>query len=424
MTYTHRILENMLVKTTQTRPLVYLNGMRQCGKSTLTENLPIDKAVNYITLDNPVSLSYGKNDPAGFLEGLPQDKLNVIDEVQLAPELFSHLKIAVDKKRRDSRDKAQFLLTGSANIFSLPSLAEALVGRMAILTLHPFSASEVKKTSVNFLEKLWNTDLSPAKYPLADVVEIIKDSTFPELALDQKGRNPYPIDRNTWFDGYITTIIQRDVRSLADIKNPEYIHQLLVSFAQRAGGLLNNTNIMKETGLDAKTYDKYKALCSSTFLIFELPSWSKPNKLDKRFVKQKKLFFSDTSLLCYLLQRDMEEVYKSDPATMGHIFENFIATEIMKAANSLGPYSVSHYNPVQYQGNEVDFIVENPKGEAIGIEVKLSGTIDDNDTKNMRALNETLGSKFKKGVIFYTGSDLIQAARNIWALPVNYLWEK
>jgi predicted AAA+ superfamily ATPase len=249
-------------------------------------------------------------------------------------------------------------------------------------------------------------------------VDVISDSTFPELALDRKK------NRELWFNDYITTILQRDVRTLADIKNPDNIYQLLVSFSQRAGGLLNNANVMKETGLDAKTYEKYKALCDSTFLIFELPSWTRPNKLNKKFVKQKKLFFTDTNLLCHIMQRDMKEVYKNDMTVMGHIFENFIATEIMKASKSLGSFSVSHFNPVQYQGREVDFVIENPKGEAIGIEVKLSGTVDEKDWANMGAMRETLGKKFKKGIVIYTGTDLVQAAWDIWAVPVNYLWEK
>ena len=214
------------------------------------------------------------------------------------------------------------------------------------------------------------------------------------------------------------------MRALADIKNPDNVYQLLVSFSQRAGSLINNANIMKETGLDAKTYEKYKAVCCSTFLIYELPSWAKPNKLDKKFVKQKKLYFTDTVMLCHLLQRDMEEIFKNDMTTMGHIFENFVASEIMKAVKSTGPFSVSHFNPVQNQGKEVDFIVESPRGEAIGIEVKMSGTIDGKDWANMAVLQKTIGKRFKKGIVIYTGAELTQIARSIWAVPVNYLWEK
>jgi predicted AAA+ superfamily ATPase len=418
MAYIYRILENLLNEDIETRPLVYLNGMRQCGKSTLVQNISISKKLNYITLDNTLNLSFAQNDPAGFMQQLPHDKLNIIDEVQLAPELFRYLKMAIDEKRFSNKDRALYLLTGSANIFALPKLADALVGRMSTLTLYPFSISEIKNTGVNFIEKIWNTDLQPKKYTKTNVVDLISAASFPEIALDKK-KNRY-----LWFNDYITTILQRDVRTLADIKKPENIYQLLVSLAQRAGSLLNNTNIMNETGLDTKTYEKYKALCNSAFLIFELPSWSRPNNINKRFIKQKKLFFTDTNLLCHIMQRDMSEVYKNDKVTMGHLFENFIATEIMKATKSLGPFTVSHFNPVQYQGKEVDFVIENQKGEAIGIEVKLDGTVNAKDWANMNVLQETIGNRFKKGIIIYTGTDLLQVGRNIWAMPVNYLWEK
>jgi len=416
MDYIKRVLEDAFKKTIKTRPLLYLNGPRQCGKSTLAQNIFSEKKLNYITFDNPVHLAFARNDPTGFLQQLPDNKLNVIDEVQLAPELFRYLKMAVDKKRLADKNNALYVLTGSANIFALPKLADALVGRMSVLTLYPFSAGEIKETGVNVIQKLWNDDLSPRKYPRANIVNIISNATFPEIALDKK-KNRYQ-----WFNDYITTLLQRDVRTLADIKNPDRIFQLLVSLAQRAGGLLNNANVMKETGLDAKTYEKYKALCENTFLVFELPSWTKPNRLNKKFVKQKKLYFTDTSLLCHIMQRDMEDVYKNDKTVMGHIFENFIATEIMKSAQSLDSFSVSHFNPVQNQGKEVDFIVESPNGKAIGIEVKLDSTINEKDWSNMNTLQETLGERFLKGIIIYTGNDLVQVSRKIWAVPVQYLW--
>ena len=417
MAYLTRILGNFLEKTTETRPLVYLNGMRQCGKTTLALNLQITKKINYTTFDNPASLSFAKKDPSGFIEQLPQNMLNIMDEVQLCPELFRYLKIAIDKKRHNNKVESFFLLTGSANIFALPKLADALVGRMSVLTLFPLSASEIKGTGINFVDKLWSDNLSPRKYQRTDLVRIISDATFPEIAINRK------IDRFLWFNDYLTTMLQRDVRVLADIKNPDNIYQLLVSLSQRAGSLLNNANIMKETGLDAKTYEKYKVLCNSTFLTFEMPSWAKPNKLDKRFVRQKKLYFTDTNLLCHIMQRSMDEINKNDNTVMGHIFENFIAAEIMKAAKSRGPLNVSHFNPVQNQGNEVDFVIEDPRGETIAVEVKLAGTINEKDWSSMLVLQETIGNKFKKGVVIYTGSELIQLSRKIWAVPVNYLWE-
>ena len=417
MAYIQRTLESSLKDSLATRSLVYLNGARQCGKSTLARNISTDRELNYVTFDNPASLFFAKNDPAGFVQQLPRKKLNIIDEVQLAPELFRYLKMAVDEKRFGGKDSGQYLLTGSANIFSLPKLSDALAGRMSIMPLFPFSVTEAKGTGVNFVEKLWNDDLQTGKYPPANIADAVLSAGFPEISINKN------INRFLWFNDYITTILQRDVRTLADIKNPDYIYQLLVSFSQRAAGLLNNAGVMKETGLDAKTYEKYKALCAGTFLIFELPSWTRPNRLNKKFVKQKKLFFTDTSLLCHIMQRDLKDVYKTDKTTMRHLFENFIATEIIKAAAPLGTYHVSHFNPVQNQGKEVDFVIENRNGQAIGIEVKLDGTINGNDWANMNVLSETLGNKFKKGIVIYTGTELVQLSRNIRAVPVNYLWE-
>jgi len=118
----------------------------------------------------------------------------------------------------------------------------------------------------------------------------------------------------------------------------------------------------------------------------------------------------------------MEEIYKNDKTVMGHIFENFIAVEIIKAAKAQGAYNVSHYNPVQNQGKEVDFIIESPNGKIMGIEVKLDGTINERDVANMSALKETVGDRFVKGIIIYTGNELIQVGGKIWAVPVNYLY--
>ena len=422
MAYIRRVLEDTIKKTIEARSIVYLNGMRQCGKSTLARNLSAGRELNYLTFDNPAHLFFARNDPEGFLQSLPQDMLNIIDEVQLAPELFRHLKMAIDENRllaaRHARKQGVFyLLTGSANIFALPELSDALVGRLSIQTLYPFSVSEIQETGLNFVEKLWKDDLKPEKYSRANIVNMISKATFPEIALDRKK------DRAQWFNDYLTTLLQRDVRTLADIKNPHNVYQILVSLAQRAACLLNNAAVMKETGLDAKTYEKYKALCHNTFLTFELPSWSKPNRLGKRFIKQKKLYFADTCLLCHIMQRNLEEIFKSDKTVMGYIFENFIASEIMKAVKALGTYSVLHFNPVQNQGREVDFVIENQDGKILGIEVKLAGTLNENDWANMHTLQETAGDMFLKGIILYTGTERIQVGRNIWAVPVNFLWE-
>jgi predicted AAA+ superfamily ATPase len=418
MAYIYRILEKKLENTAKMFSATYLCGARQCGKSTLVRHLSSQDNVNYMTFDTTVLRTAAKKDPDAFIAGLPNDKLNIIDEVQRVPAVYLLLKKAIDDRRFQGKGKALFLLTGSANIFGLPKLAKAMVGRMAILTLHPFSAAEMYKSDVNFIDRLWNEKLSVKNYKRAKLVNVIKDSAFPEIALDKT------IDRNAWFDGYLDTILERDAVEFAKIRKPELIHQLLASLSARVGSLLNNDNVMNETGLNQGTYEKYKSFCNAAYLTFEIQPWAKPNKLNKRFVKSKKIYFTDTNFLCFLMRRDISDVYEKDPSLMGHLFENFIATEIMKAISALpGKYYVSHFNPVRGDGKETDFVIEKDNGETIAVEVKLDASLNDKDFKNLELCRSTIGNKFKKGIILYTGEDLVPFADNLWAVPVNYLWE-
>ena len=273
MRYFERAIGKYLEKTLETRPLVYLNGPRQTGKSTLARSFRFRGATNYLSFDSPVNLTAAKADPAKFIQSLPSGRLNIIDEVQTAPEIFPYLKMAVDEGRRGSRGMGLYLLTGSANLLALPRLSEALVGRMSVLTLLPFSSSEYRRTGINFIENLFEDKLEYRKYRHYDLLNIIMHSGFPEPSL-----NP-GIDRTQWYDDYLNTLLLRDIRSVADIRNPSKEIMLLSILAMRAAGLLNNSQAAQETGLDIKTYERYKAAAANTFIIFEVPAWSKPNHL-------------------------------------------------------------------------------------------------------------------------------------------------
>jgi predicted AAA+ superfamily ATPase len=416
MEFFKRNLETYLEKTLNTRPLVYLNGPRQCGKSTLTENLGL-KNSNFLTFDSPVNMAAAKADPQNFISSLPQDKLNIIDEVQMAPEIFPFLKMDIDQRRR-SRSKGNstrlYLLTGSANLMALPRLSEALVGRMSVLTLLPFSSSEYYRTNTNFINRLFHEKYEQKSYKQYNILDVIVNSTFPEPALNSD------IDRAKWFDDYLNTLLQRDIRTVADIRNPSNMITLLSALAPRAGGLLNNNQIAAETGLDNKTYERYKTAAVNTFILFEIKAWAKPTQINKRFVKSPKLFFTDTNLLTYLLRRDISDIYNNDRSAMGHIFENFIAAEIMKNASSFTDLEISHFRTSDKK--EVDFVLEKGN-ETIGIEVKLSSTPSVHDFNGLRVLKEAAGKRFKKGILFYTGTEMVSFGMDFWAIPVSCLWE-
>jgi len=419
MNFIQRNLAKKLKNITNTFSVTYLNGPRQCGKSTLVQNFLSAENTNYMTFDTTAIRIAAKKDPEAFISSLPEDKINIIDEVQRVDSIPLLLKKAIDEKRSKEQRKSMFLLTGSASIHGLPDLAQAMVGRMAIITLLPFSAAETNNSKSNFIEKLWNENLIIKNYQKIDLINTIKDATFPEIALDKK------IDRNVWMDSYIETMLRREAVDFANIRKPELILQLLVSLCCRVGSLLNNNNVMSETGLNQITYDKYKSFCNNAFLTFEVQPWSKPNNLNKRFVKSKKIYFTDTNLLCFLLRRDISDVYKNDPSQMGHILENFVATEIMKSINTLpDKYNVSHFNPVRGDGKETDFIIEKDNGEILAIEVKLDSTLSEKDFKNLETCRNIIGSKFKRGVVLYPGQDLVPFGENFWAVPVSFLREE
>ena len=188
-------------------PVVLINGARQTGKSTLARSAA--GAAHYLTLDDQAVLHAALDDPQGFLSGLPRPA--ILDEVQRAPDLFVAIKAAVDRDRKPG----SFMLTGSADILLLPRLSDSLAGRMEILTLWPLSQSEIEGASVSLIDRLFDGPVPQVANPAADrgaVVQRILRGGYPTLL----GR-PAGARRNVWFDSYITTIVQRDIRDMADI---------------------------------------------------------------------------------------------------------------------------------------------------------------------------------------------------------------
>lgn len=415
MNYLNRNITQELEQSIETRPLTYLNGGRQVGKSTLCSHLPDNIKRNHITFDSPLVLATAKSQPAAFVDSLPNDILNIIDEVQFAPEIFPYLKMKIDSNRLNGNDKQKFLLTGSANLMAMPKLSEALVGRMSVLTLYPFSASEYYNLNKSLTERLFDEELRMSSFEDFNIVEVLKNSTYPEIATDAK------IDRIKWFDSYLTTILNRDIKSLSDLKNPEIMVALLSLLSTRTGGLLNNTEVAKELGVDYRTYEKMFTFALNSFLVFNVKPWARPNKLSKRFVKSPKLYFTDCNFLSYIMKREIDEMYENDKKAFGHVFENFVATELLKSAK-LNNLELSHYRT--QSGKEADFVLENAQGDVVGIEVKSAKDIDKKAYSGLLELKELCGDKFKKGIILYTGNDIVPLSEKIWAVPVCYFWKE
>ncbi|OFX09308.1 MAG: hypothetical protein A2516_01025 [Alphaproteobacteria bacterium RIFOXYD12_FULL_60_8] len=408
-----RHLKHKLLAALSASPVVFLNGPRQAGKSTLVKEIAQqDFPAEYVTFDSAIQIAAATSSPESYLR--ERKGALILDEVQLVPDVFRALKMVVDELRHahGGKLKGRFLLTGSANIMALPKLSDPLVGRMGVLTLYPLSNAEAGQGCGDFIERLFVQDFvaDTSRRGLADM---IRAATFPEISGASAG------DCASWFDGYLTTILQRDVRSLAQIEKLSALPNLLRILANRAGGLVNDADIARDAGLNPVTSRNYKTLLKMLFLTFELAPWYR--NIGKRLVKSPKGYLIDTLLLCHLLQYDLEDLEQNRPELFGHVLENFVATELLKLI-SLYSQKIDLLHFRTGDNKEVDFVLEKPNGQVAGIEVKKRDTVDQSDFKGLLELQALAGKDFVGGVVLYRGRDVVPFGRNLWAAPIANLW--
>lgn len=400
----------MLQEAMADTPVILLNGARQTGKSTLiqacTQALP---DASYLTTDDATVLAAAQRDPAGFLSGLSGTV--VIDEVQRAPALFPAIKLLVDRDRRPGR----FLLTGSANVLLLPQISESLAGRMEVMTLWPFSAGELAGQTEGFLATLFTPEPrfdTGERLDRAAYLRKIVEGGYPEALSRKTARR-----RDAWYGAYITTILQRDVRDLANIEQLSSLPRLLQFLASRSMGLANHAEISRAVQLPNSTLNRYMALLEMTYLVQPLLPWAA--NLGKRLVKSPKLMLCDTGLMAYLL--GIDGTGKIPDIALGALVENYVALELRKQM-SWYPGRLELFHLRERTGIEVDFILETPQGQVVGIEVKASGSVGEKDFKHLKFLQESLGARFHHGVVFYLGESPVRFGERLVALPLSALW--
>src|SRR3990167_1290468 len=366
MLYIKRTLKNNLLAALRVNPVVFLNGPRQAGKSTLVKHIANNEfPAEYVTFDSATQMAAAAASPEAYLD--ERKGSLIIDEVQLVPDIFRALKIVVDELRQTKKKKptGRFLLTGSANIMALPKLSEPLVGRNSVLTLYPLSGAETTHGKGDFIHKLFAGDFTSGRDE-ASLIDIIQAATFPEISAASEE------DRAIWFEGYLTTILQRDVRALAEIEKLSALPNLMRILANRAGSLMNDAEISRDAGLNHVTTRNYKTLLKMLFMTFELAPWYR--NIGKRLVKSAKGFMVDTLLLCHLMQYNLPDLKKNRHELFGHVIENFVATELLKLISVSGQKpELLHFRTSD--NKEVDFVLEKSNGQLASIEVKSRGSV-------------------------------------------------
>jgi uncharacterized protein len=402
-----RFAAELITTALKDTPVVMVTGPRQCGKTTLVQNLiPGDR--EFITLDDDTVLAAAQSDPTGLVRNLDRA---TIDEVQRAPELLRAIKRSVDEDRRAGR----FLLTGSANLLALPQVSESLAGRMEIVTLLPLSRAEIRRTKPGFLEGAFVGKLNkPAeKITGKDLVDMVLVGGYPEML-----RRGHPERRRKWALDYVKAIVQRDVRDVAEVEKLDQMPRLLRVLANHSSQLANFTRIGSQAGFDDKTTKKYIGILELLFLVSRVEPWFR-NRL-KRLVKTPKLHFMDSGLLGALLGVTAEGIAK-DRSAFGAMLETFVFAEVLKQASwSDGDYALYHYRDKDQ--DEVDLVIERGGGALIGLEVKAGATVNANDFKGLRKLAAATAGNFKLGVVLYDGERALPFGDRLFAAPVSCLW--
>jgi uncharacterized protein len=405
--YARKVRPKIAEALSDTR-VVLISGPRQAGKTTLAREF-IAEDRPYITLDDTGTLAAARSDPIGFVRGL--DKA-IIDEVQRAPELMLALKESVDIDNRPGR----FLLTGSANLATVPAIADSLAGRMAVISLLPLAQAEIAGAPGKFLDVLFSGKSIAAGGPYQigeDLIEIVLKGGYPEVL-----RRPSPSRRQAWLDDYVSLILDRDVRDVANIDQLERLPRLLQVLAEHTGQLTNNSSFGAALSLSSVTAQKYVGILERLYLLRLLPPWS-ANSLS-RLIKTPKMHFLDSGLLAAVRDDDKDRLQR-DRSRFGALLETFVVSEIMKiAAWTDLRLTFSHYRTKDQ--DEVDLVIEDRRGRMVGIEVKASATARSSDVKGLRQLQAAIGDRFLRGIVLYDHDRITPFDERIVAMPISTLW--
>jgi len=403
-----RTIESRIAEALQDTPVVLLAGPRQAGKTTLVRKIAVQQGLRYQTMDDELSLLSAREDPVGMIRSMDRA---VIDEIQRAPQLLLAIKKSVDEDRRPGR----FLLTGSAKLMALPTVADSLAGRMETLSLLPLSQSEIESRSANWIDSAFaGRILMTGQAALgSDLVDRVLRGGYPEAISRPSSRR-----RVAWARQYIGAIIQRDVRELGAIEKLDQLPRFLRALAQTAGQMCNYSQLGAQVGLDGKTASRYAGVLEQMYLLKRINVWAR-NRLN-RVIKTPKLQFIDSGLLAALLDLGAEEV-QQNRARFGKVLETFVFAELLKHTTTADDdYELMYYRDADKF--EVDVIIENTVGQLVGVEIKASATVKQSDLRGLKKFAGLAGGQFKMGVLLYDGTETMPLGDGIWAAPLSSLW--
>ncbi len=394
------------------RRVTVVTGPRQAGKTTLVQS-HLDTGT-LRSLDDQGTLDSALTDPVGFL-ALGQRPL-VIDEVQRAGEpLVRAIKLAVDHDPAPG----QFVLTGSSNFLTVPTISESLAGRAGFVEVWPFTQGEISGEHDRFIDRAFQGPAAfgtyqPGRFSRHDLVERVCAGGYPEVQRLAARQRP------GWFRDYVRTTIERDVVELSGIRKVAEMGQLLRLFAARTGCELVMQGIIDDAPLERQAVYDHRAWLETIHLLTTLPAWSR--NLTRRVKRHPKVFLTDPGLAAWLLGKNPAALADpEDPAT-GQLVETFVFAELRRQL-TWAATDAAMFHWQDRSGAEVDLVLESADGRAVGVEVKSHQTAKPEWFRWLAQMRNALGEKFIAGIALYAGNDVLPFGDRLLAAPISALWE-
>ena len=406
--FIRRHAENALSELVLSFPVILVTGPRQIGKSTLLQTAKKTGKFPYVTFDDASEITAVKTDPKGFLS-LHKPPV-IFDEVQYVPELFPYLKMEADKNKK----KGMYFLTGSQQFHLMKNVSESLAGRIGIIQLMGLSAREIAgegwtRPFIPTAEYLTARKKGARIYSAAEIWKMIHTGSFPAVVTGYSKQKAF-------YDSYIRSYIERDVRILAQVGDELAFMQFITVAANRTGQMLNYRDMARDVQISEPTAKKWLSILVTSGLVYLLPPFSM--NVEKRVVKTPKLYFLDTGLAAYLTKWSSPDVLRSGAAA-GAFFETFVISEILKSYYHNGTEPALFYYRDK-DAKEIDLLlVEN--GALHPLEIKMTSTPKESDAAAFRVLKAVKGLSIGTGGLICAGDSLGILDKDRYIIPVSFL---
>lgn len=389
--------------------VVFVSGVRQCGKTTLTKQLAIPDS-ELRSLDSSAMRKVAAEDPAGFIKR-DGSGLLIIDEIQKEPSLLPEIKLAVD----EITDKGQYLITGSANIKTLPSVTESLAGRMGTVRLRPLAHGEIAGNSPRFIRRAMNEDFPRVVkgFSKADVVHFAFRGGYGET-LDFS-----PRAKRLWFKSYLDSMLLHDIRELMDVRAYQTLRKMAEDLFARSAKFFDAKEFTSAYGIKQETFTRYMSILKTLFLVDEVEAWHETDY--DGLGKRSKYFAADTGMMASVLNWDECEVnFDSDRA--GKLVETWVYGQLAAQIDIEDGVSIAQFR--DKQKHEIDFMVTDSEGRTLGIEVKAGSDVGKSDFKNLAWFRDNLAKdKAFTGIVLYAGATTLPFGTNLYAVPLGAICE-